>query len=230
MVIIGGMRSLLGPGARRAVLHPVPRVPVDLDAELAAVLRPAVRRLHRVLADRPGRRLAAADRALRRSGDRSRGDGGRARSSRACRCPRSCVRTRHDAGDCAGGATIWRKRSAASRRCSDASIAVGARIAARADRTQRCRQDDGVQSDLRAVRARPWPGRAGGRGRSPGCRRIESSRPGSRARSRSPICFPALVDRTRTCGSRCRRATRRISTAGSRRSAIEPVTQRHGAS
>ena len=44
MVIIGGMRSLLGPGAGRAVLHPVPRVSVDLDAELAAVLRSAVRR------------------------------------------------------------------------------------------------------------------------------------------------------------------------------------------
>ena len=31
-------------GAGRAVLHPVPRVPVDLDSELAAVLRSAVRR------------------------------------------------------------------------------------------------------------------------------------------------------------------------------------------
>ena len=62
-------------GARRAVLHPVPRIPVDLDAELAAVLRPALRRLHRVFADRAHRRLAAADGAAARASCRSGRDG-----------------------------------------------------------------------------------------------------------------------------------------------------------
>ena len=75
MVVIGGMRSFLGPGARRPVLHPVPRVPVDLDAALAVLVRPAVRRLHRVLADRPGRRRRAADRAVPPARDRGGGDG-----------------------------------------------------------------------------------------------------------------------------------------------------------
>ena len=75
--------------ARRAVLHPVPRVSVDLDAELVAVLRTAVRRLHRLLADRTGRRLAAADRAASSPRWSRRPRCRRARSSRACRCPSS---------------------------------------------------------------------------------------------------------------------------------------------
>ena len=60
MVVIGGMRSMLGPGARRAVLHPVPRAVFDLDRELAAVVRPDLRRLRAVLARRPGRHLGAS--------------------------------------------------------------------------------------------------------------------------------------------------------------------------
>ena len=93
MVVIGGMRSFLGPGARRAVLHPVSRIPVDLDPKLAALLRPPVRRLHRVLADRPRRRRRAA--ASRRSARRSVEAAAMAARAidRMCRCPRSFVRT-----------------------------------------------------------------------------------------------------------------------------------------
>ena len=40
------------PGAGRAVLRDLPRLPVERHGGLAALLRPAVRRLHRVLADR----------------------------------------------------------------------------------------------------------------------------------------------------------------------------------
>ncbi len=75
-----------GPGPRRALLHPVPRVPVDLDGQLAFVFRPAVRRLRGVLALRPRRRVASPDRADAAQGRRSRGDGGaldRARSAAA---------------------------------------------------------------------------------------------------------------------------------------------------
>ncbi len=60
MVVIGGMRSLLGPGARRAFLHPVPRAVLDLDAELAALVRHRLRRLRAVLARWPGRHLGQA--------------------------------------------------------------------------------------------------------------------------------------------------------------------------
>ena len=57
MVVIGGMHQHPGAGARRAVLHPVPRAVLDLDRELAAVVRPGVRRLRAVLARRPRRHL-----------------------------------------------------------------------------------------------------------------------------------------------------------------------------
>ena len=51
-------------GARRALLHPVSRVPVDLDPALAVLFRHPLRRLHHALADRPGRRRAADHRAV----------------------------------------------------------------------------------------------------------------------------------------------------------------------
>ena len=66
MVVIGGMRSFLGPALGAAVLHPVPRISVDLDAALAVLFRAAVHRLHRVFADRPRRRGGAAVGPVRR--------------------------------------------------------------------------------------------------------------------------------------------------------------------
>ena len=52
------------PRPRCPFLHPISRVPLDLDAALAVLFRPAVRRLHRVLAVRPGGRRRAADRPV----------------------------------------------------------------------------------------------------------------------------------------------------------------------
>ena len=48
-----------GAGARRAVLHPVPRAVLDLDGELAALVRAYLRRLRHLFAGRPGRHLGA---------------------------------------------------------------------------------------------------------------------------------------------------------------------------
>ena len=98
MVVIGGMRSFLGPGARRLVLHPVPRVPVDLDAALAVLVRPPVRRLHRVLADRPRRRGRPADRAVSRAAwsRRPRWPGARIADGRAAAAALSPLRAASD--------------------------------------------------------------------------------------------------------------------------------------
>ena len=58
MVLIGGMRSLLGP-ALGALFYILFQEYLSIwTSELAAVLRTAVRRLHRLLADRTGRGLA----------------------------------------------------------------------------------------------------------------------------------------------------------------------------
>ena len=74
-------------GARRAVLHPVSRVPVDLDPELAVVFRALVRRLHRVLADRSRRRRRARPGPVSQTADRGRRDGGPRRLRGMRRCP-----------------------------------------------------------------------------------------------------------------------------------------------
>ncbi len=69
MVIIGGMRSFLGP-ALGALFFILFRDYLSLDRELAAVLRLPVRRLHRVLADRAGRPVRARHGALAQDGRR----------------------------------------------------------------------------------------------------------------------------------------------------------------
>ena len=115
MVVIGGMRSFLGPGARRAVLHPVPRIPRHLHRELAVLVRPGVRRLHRVFADRPGRRRRAADRAVPQEDRRGRRDVGAPHRS-CCRCRNSCGRNPMSTGRCCPPATSSRAL-AASRPC-----------------------------------------------------------------------------------------------------------------
>ncbi len=57
----GDRRHALFPraGAGRAVLRDFPRLSLQPDAELAVLVRPALRRLHRLLADRPRRRRRA---------------------------------------------------------------------------------------------------------------------------------------------------------------------------
>ena len=146
--------------AGRAVLHPVPGIPVDLDAELAAVFRAAVRRLHRLLAERIGRRVATADRAVPAQGGRGGRDGGALdRAGRAAaRVPEACPACRRRG---AGGA---RPREVVRRhQGGDRCVARRSRsFAARADRTQWRRQDDGLQPHHRHVRARSRFGRPRG--------------------------------------------------------------------
>ena len=80
--------QLSGAGARRAVLYPVPRIPRHLHRELAVLVRPGVRRFHRVFADRPGRRRRAADRAVpQEDGRRCRDVGAPDRSAAAAGIP-----------------------------------------------------------------------------------------------------------------------------------------------
>ena len=124
MVVIGGMRSFLGPGARRAVLHPVPRVPVDLDAALAVLVRPAVRRLHRVLADRPGRRRRAADRAVPPTRGRGRGHGRPHRRREGAALPQVYRRPAGERSAGAGRRRTWSSASAASTRSTASTLAV----------------------------------------------------------------------------------------------------------
>ena len=65
------------------VLHPFSRVSIDLDTALAVLFRPAVRRLHRVLADRPCRRRRTNHGAVPQAHDRGRRHG-RPSHHRAC--------------------------------------------------------------------------------------------------------------------------------------------------
>ena len=62
-----------GTGARRAVLRPVPRAVLDLVVQLAALVRPRVRRLRAVLAGWPGRHLGQAAAAMATGAGRSGG-------------------------------------------------------------------------------------------------------------------------------------------------------------
>ena len=223
MVIIGGMRSLLGPALGALFYILFQRVPVDLDGELAAVLRTAVRGVRRLFADRPRRRLAPLHRAdaRRRSSRRPRWRA--AGSSRACRCRRSCSTTRH------GDGTALEVRDLAKafggiQAVVDASFAVQPRTLHAligpngAGKTTVFNLVSGMFAPDRGTRdARRCV-------RSPGSRRIARSRRDSPARSRSRICSRACRSR-RTCASPCRRAIRRTSTAGRTCGAIERVTR-----
>ncbi len=144
------------PGARRAVLRHLPRLPVARHRELAALLRPAVRRLHRVLADRAGRPLRARRRARWRPAAVGRRRDGAAPGRRGRAARRSCKpRRAGDGGVDPRGARHRASASAASARCTDMSLRRPRPHAARADRPERRRQDDRLQPDLGHVRARP---------------------------------------------------------------------------
>ena len=94
--------------------------------------------------------------------------------------------------------------------------------AARADRSERRRQDHGLQPAVRPLSARQRDDRAAKAARSPGSSPSASPQPGSAARSRSPICSAALRSR-RTCGSRYRRATASDSRRGRSTAALAEV-------
>ena len=110
------------PGARRRVLHHVPRVPVDLDARLAALVRPAVRRLHPLLADRPRRRRrAAASRRCAPDAIEAAAMAGAHASSRTHRCRPSCASRAHPAAP-SSTARAWSSTSAASSAVDDVDL------------------------------------------------------------------------------------------------------------
>ena len=121
MVIIGGMRSFLGPALGALFFILFREYLSHLHRELAALVRPAVRRLHRVLADRAGRRRRAADRAVPQDGRRGRGDGGAPRSSDVP-LPAFLRPQPHVDGAGAGGAAASPRASAASRPCEGVDI------------------------------------------------------------------------------------------------------------
>jgi ABC-type branched-subunit amino acid transport system ATPase component len=114
MVVIGGMRSFLGPALGGAVLHPVPRVSRHLHRELAVLVRPGVRRLHRVFADRARRRRRAADRAVPQEDIRRCCDVGAPHRGH-CRCRNSCGQNPMSRDPCCRRA-ISSRALAASRR------------------------------------------------------------------------------------------------------------------
>ena len=203
MVVIGGMRSFLGP-ALGALFFILFREFLSIwTAELAAVLRPAVRRLHRVLADRPRRRRRARARAVPQARDRSRRDGG-PRDLAGCAAARRARRPQGRRRPGADRARACQKLRRHPRGRERRHRRAGPH-AARADRPERRRQDHGVQSGVRHVPAR----RRLHHGRGPlghRARRPRTSRaPASAARSRSPICSAGSRSR-RTCASPCRRA------------------------
>ena len=156
----GGHRrdeELPGPGARCLVLHSFSRVPVDLDAALVVLVRPSVRRLHRLLAHRPGRRGRGADRAVSQKVVEAAAMAGRTVAEDSSLPQFSAVRpaaTRPSLSP-----MVWSNGSAASTP-STASPHRERSHAARADRTERRRQDHGFQSRLRACSARPRHHRA----------------------------------------------------------------------
>ena len=140
-----------GAGARRAVLHPVPRAVFDLDAELAALVRTDLRRLRDVFAraawSASGRTLHAA---LAARAGRSRGH----EQAQDLRRPAAAglPAARRPQGHGAGG----RRRLEAFRRHPRR---VGRqpqdrrRRDPRPDRPERRRQDHAVQPDLGPVPA-----------------------------------------------------------------------------
>ena len=144
-----------GPGARCAVLHPVPRDVLDLDRQLAALVRPGIRRLRHLLAGRPGRHLDQAAPALPAAAGRGR----RHEPAQDLRGPAPAGLPR--AGDPAGNAC---SRSTASPRTSAASAPCRTRASPcrrsdpRTDRSQRRRQDDACSTSSRAC-SRPSRGR-----------------------------------------------------------------------
>ena len=177
MVVIGGMRSFLGPRSARCSSS-CSASSCRSGPALAVLVRPAVRRLHRVLADRAGRRRRA--RCWRRSASgrgRGRRDGGpRGRAASRCRSAAPPLGARRALGLArrSGRASAASARSRHGRR--------GPRPhAACADRPERRRQDHRLQPGFRPVPARS--GRDPARG--PADRRASAR--GHHARGRRPL-------------------------------------------
>ena len=223
MVIIGGMRSLLGP-ALGALFYILFREYLSIwTPQLAAVLRAAVRRLHRVLADRPGRRVAAhRRRRCARASSRPRRWRG-ARSSRGCRCPRSCAASARGDGTLLRGAgprqgfrrhPRGRGRRASRSRDRTLHALIGPNGAGK---TTVFNLISGLFAPDRGTR------RCSTGGTSPDGRRTGSSRRGLARSFQITNLFPSLSDRGEPAARRAGARRRVISTAGRARASIAPV-------
>ena len=211
MVVIGGMRSFLGP-ALGALFFILFREFLSIwTAELAVLLRPPVRRLHRVLADRPRRRCASGcSTPFRKRVDRGRRDG-----------------RPHASADEPLPAFLQARRSRRRRRSSRRAASPRASAASRPCRTSTsCVRDRTLHaligpngagkttafnliSGMFAPDAGDVTARAAAR--SPGLTPEAITRGrASAARSRSPTCSRRSRSR-RTCASPCRRAIRAAS-------------------
>ena len=205
MVIIGGMRSFLGP-ALGALFFIIFRDFLSIwTPTLAALLRPAVRRLHPLFARGPGRARPA---------DLSAPCWCRGRRSRPRRWRRGIVADAprplpdfllRERGDRMTARARMRraspKRFGGIVAVEGGALRVADRGAACADRPQRRRQDDALQPDLGHVPA--------GRAARSACADAsidglppdaDHGAPASPARSRSPTCSRRLSVR-RTCAS-----------------------------
>ena len=223
MVIIGGMRSFLGPA---------------LGALFFVIFRDCLSRgtanwllyfgllfvgVRRVLARRARGPLAADTAPLRpKLVEPPRWQG--ARSSTAWRCRPSCARASTRRRRRARGDAVWRRPSAASTRCTASSLAVR-------DRTLHALigpNGAGKTTLFNLISGMFAPGRgpvtlAGQLDRGPLAGAI------TRAGVGRSFQITNLFRRSRsrrTCASRCRRATHRASGSGSTRSATSSVSDR----
>ena len=168
IVVIGGMRSMLGP-ALGALFFILFRELFSIwTVELAAVVRPRLRRLRAVLAGRPRRHLGDAGETLVAAAGRSRRDepaqdlrGPAAAGLPAARRARTAR---------AGGRAASRRRFGGIRAVTNAEPTGRRRRNPCADRAERRRQDHAVQPGLRPVPDRQRHHQAATAARSRACR------------------------------------------------------------
>src|SRR5215813_4123215 len=205
-----GDAELSRPRPRCVVLHPLSRVPVDLDAALAVLFWSVVRRLHRILADRFSRRCRADPCAVPQADDRGRGNG-RAPNHRDGGTAASLSPLQRERGARAGRARSRQAIRRHSRRRRHRPDGTGPHVA-RADRPERRRQDDSLQSRVGALST----GRRHDRARRPLDRRLEA---GGHHRGRRRPLVPDHKSVRRALG-RGEPAARR---AGAQRQALRAV-------
>ena len=225
MVVIGGMRSFLGPALGRAVLHPVPRIPVDLDRRTGCSASACCSS-----ASSCSRRPASSASpsgccAPFRQGRVEEAAMAAARDRATSRCRPSCSPPSACDGADPRGARASPSASAASRPCRASTSRC-------ADRTLHALigpNGAGKTTAFNLISGMFAPGRGHGRllaGRSiAGLAPETIARPASAARSRSPTCSRRCRSR-RTCASPCRRATRSRFDPGATRAPSPTIERR----
>ena len=216
MVVIGGMRIFPGPRARCALLHPVPRIPISITPRTGCSTSASCSSPSSCSRQRGS--SASANGCWRRSEDgngRRRGDvGAPRRGAAAAGLP--AAEGSSSTARCLASHTSSRA-SAASRPFRASTSPVADRTLARADRTERRRQDHRVQPAVRHVRAgRGQRSSLMGAADRRAYARSRSRAPASAARSRSPICFRRSAS-PKTSGLPCRRGIRAASIPSPRR-------------